>query len=54
MEEFTVGPVSGKLSLLQIWVEVVTQELGRLTDWPVVTLKHDDIAQVFLDRMTLE
>ena len=51
---FTVGDVSGKLSLLQIWVETITQELTRLTDWPVRTLKHDDIAQLFIDRMTLE
>lgn len=46
--------MSGKLSLLQIWVETITQELTRLTDWPVRTLKHDDIAQLFIDRMTLE
>lgn len=52
--EFTVGDVSGKLSLLQIWVETITQELTRLTDWPVRTLKHDDIAQLFIDRMTLD
>jgi hypothetical protein len=37
-------------SLLQIWVETVIQELVRLTNWPVITLKHDDIAKSFLDR----
>lgn len=37
-------------SLLQIWVETVIQELVRLTNWPVTTLKHDDLAQSFLDR----
>lgn len=37
-------------SLLQIWVETVIQELVRLTNWPVTTLKHDDIAKTFLDR----
>lgn len=37
-------------SLLQIWVETVIQELVRLTNWPVTTLKHDDIAKAFLDR----
>lgn len=26
----TVGTQSGKLSLLQIWVETITQELARL------------------------
>ena len=24
------------------------------TDWPILSLKHDDIAHLFLDRMTLE
>jgi hypothetical protein len=39
-------------SLLQIWVETVIQELVRLSNWPVITLKHDDIAKLFLDRET--
>lgn len=39
-------------SLLQIWVETVIQEMTRLTTWPITTLKHDDIAQAFLDRET--
>ena len=54
VDQITVGSVSGNLSLLQIWVETIIQEMGRLTDWPVRSLKHDDIAQVFLDRETLE
>jgi hypothetical protein len=41
---FTVGPKSGKLSLLMIWVEAIVQEMTRLTSWPMLTLKHDDIA----------
>ncbi|KAF1812157.1 hypothetical protein P152DRAFT_397320 [Eremomyces bilateralis CBS 781.70] len=47
-----VNGVSSKLSLIQIWVEVITQELTRLTSWPVITLKHDDIATDFINRMT--
>ncbi|SPO01410.1 related to extracellular serine-rich protein [Cephalotrichum gorgonifer] len=54
MPVFTVGPVTQKMSLLQIWTETVTQELTRLTDWPIRTLKHDDIAQLFLDRKALD
>lgn len=50
----TVGSQTGKLSLLMIWVETVTQELTRLTTWPVVTLKHDDIAAQFTNRMALD
>ncbi|KAI5367119.1 hypothetical protein Slin15195_G022520 [Septoria linicola] len=47
----TVGTQSGQLSLVQIWTETVVQEMTRLTTWPIVTLKHDDIAQKFLQRM---
>jgi len=38
-------------SLLQIWVETMIQEFTRISNWPVTTLKHDDTAQTFLDRM---
>lgn len=54
VDTFTVGSVSGKLALIQIWVETVTQEMARLTNWPIFSLKHDDIGQYFLDRVTLE
>ncbi|KAH6612971.1 hypothetical protein C7974DRAFT_322017 [Boeremia exigua] len=48
---FTVGPKSGKMSLLMIWTEVIVQEMTRLTSWPITTLKHDDIATLFKNRM---
>ena len=50
----TVGNQSGKLSLLQIWVETVMQEMIRLTNWPILTAKHDDMATQFTQRMTRE
>jgi hypothetical protein len=50
----TVGNQSGKLSLLQIWVETVMQEMIRLTNWPILTAKHDDLATQFVQRMTRE
>lgn len=50
----TVGSQTGKLSLLQAWVETMVQELTRLTDWPIVSLKHDDIATQFVNRMTVD
>lgn len=53
-DQITVGNQSGKLSLMQIWVETITQELLRLTNWPVSSLTHDNIGQLFLDRATLE
>jgi hypothetical protein len=48
----TVNGASQQLSLLEIWVEVVVNEMTRLTSWPFITLKHDDLAQAFVARMT--
>ncbi|KAF1812708.1 hypothetical protein P152DRAFT_396947 [Eremomyces bilateralis CBS 781.70] len=47
----STGTVSGKYSLLQFWVETVVGEVVRLVDWPLLTLKHDDLAVSFADRM---
>ncbi|KAI9049443.1 hypothetical protein LZ554_006475 [Drepanopeziza brunnea f. sp. 'monogermtubi'] len=49
---YTVGGLTGQLSLYQILVETVLQEMTRLTTWPIVTKKHDDIGTAFIDRMT--
>lgn len=54
VDTITVGTQTGQLALIQIWVETMTQELGRLTNWPIFSMKHDDIAQYFLDRETLD
>lgn len=54
MPSFTVGTQTDKFSLIQIWVETVTQELARLTNWPITTLKHDDIAKQFINRQIIE
>jgi hypothetical protein len=51
-QTYTVGPVSGSLSLLQIGTEVLAQELMRLTTWPLVTKQHDALAEAFIARMT--
>ncbi|KAI9733677.1 MAG: hypothetical protein M1834_003279 [Cirrosporium novae-zelandiae] len=48
----TVNGVSGQYSLLQIWVETIVQEMVRLVNWPIITLKHDDIATDFANRIT--
>ncbi|RGP77981.1 extracellular serine-rich [Fusarium longipes] len=54
MPERTVGNYTARMSLVTTWVETVTQELMRLTDWPITSIKHDDIAQYFLNRKTLD
>lgn len=48
---YTVGSQSVK-SLLQIWVETVTQEMSRLTTWPLISLRQDDMATQFRNRQT--
>ncbi|KAH8662888.1 hypothetical protein BGZ60DRAFT_380626 [Tricladium varicosporioides] len=49
--ETVINGVSKKLSMLQAWVEVVAQEMVRLVDWPIISLKHDDIGASFAARM---
>ncbi|KAK3395084.1 hypothetical protein B0H63DRAFT_556175 [Podospora didyma] len=51
VDPITVGSQSGRLSLLQIWVETITQEMVRLTNWPITSLKHDSIGRLFTSRM---
>lgn len=50
----TVGSQTGKMSLVMSWMEIIIQELTRLTNWPVKSLKHDDIGAYFVNRMTLD
>jgi hypothetical protein len=54
MPTITVGSQTGKHSLIMSWVETITQEMYRLTNWPITSLKHDDIGKYFVDRMTLD
>ncbi|KAH7006828.1 hypothetical protein EDB80DRAFT_880350 [Ilyonectria destructans] len=54
VSSITVGIQSGKMSLVMSWTETMVQEIMRLTNWPIKSLKHDDIAQYFLDRMSLD
>ncbi|KAK6532555.1 hypothetical protein TWF281_006740 [Arthrobotrys megalospora] len=37
-------------SLLQMWTETQIAEFQRLVNWPLITLKHDDIATAFKNR----
>ncbi|KAK2623886.1 hypothetical protein QTJ16_006520 [Diplocarpon rosae] len=47
----TINGQSKKLSMLQAWGETVVQEMVRLVTWPMLSLKHDDIAADFTNRM---
>ncbi|KAJ6263087.1 hypothetical protein Dda_1646 [Drechslerella dactyloides] len=42
--------LSGPYSLLQLWTETQVAEYSRLVDWPLITLKQDDLATSFKNR----
>ncbi|RAL02971.1 putative extracellular serine-rich protein [Aspergillus ibericus CBS 121593] len=48
----TINGVSGNYSIMQAWVETQVQEFVRLVDWPLVTIKHQDMSDSFLARYT--
>jgi hypothetical protein len=52
MDTITVGTQTGKMSLVMAWTETIVQEMTRLTNWPITSMKHDDVAKYFIDRMT--
>ncbi|CAG8980120.1 hypothetical protein HYALB_00013605 [Hymenoscyphus albidus] len=47
----TINGVSGQYSLLQMWVESIVAEVTRLVTWPIISMKHDDLATTFANRM---
>ncbi|PMD48386.1 hypothetical protein L207DRAFT_575058 [Hyaloscypha variabilis F] len=50
-DDYTINGVDQTMSLFELWTTVITNEYTRLVTWPVVSLKHDDIASSFRDRM---
>ncbi|CAG8982285.1 hypothetical protein HYALB_00004519 [Hymenoscyphus albidus] len=48
----TINGTTDRYSLLQAWVGTVVAEYTRLVNWPMITLKHDDMSQGFINRMT--
>jgi hypothetical protein len=54
MPSMTIGTKTAKMSLIMAWTETIAQEMTRLTNWPTISLKHDDIAQFFLSRQALD
>ncbi|GAD97217.1 extracellular serine-rich protein [Paecilomyces variotii No. 5] len=49
--QITINGVTAKLSLLQAWVETMIQEFVRLADWPILSIKHQDMSDSFAARM---
>jgi hypothetical protein len=48
VEKIMINGKLRRLSLLQMWVETVTTEIGRLVNWPIITLKHDHVGGTLL------
>lgn len=54
VETTTIGDQTGKMSLVMLWTETMVQEMVRLTNWPLTSVKQDDLAQYFMDRKTVD
>lgn len=50
VQPITINGVSSKISIFQAWVETQVQEFVRLVNWPMVTLKHDDVSTHLLSQ----
>jgi hypothetical protein len=49
--EVTINGASGHYGLLQQWVERIVEEVTKYVDWPIISLKMDDLAQTYIKRM---
>ncbi|KAJ1540275.1 hypothetical protein HK096_011075 [Nowakowskiella sp. JEL0078] len=47
----SIGGVSSPYSLLQQWVEYLVVKYTKLVNWPLVSLKQDDLINIFRDRV---
>ncbi|KAJ3026609.1 UNVERIFIED_CONTAM: hypothetical protein HDU68_005389 [Siphonaria sp. JEL0065] len=50
----TAGSGTGKLGLMQQWVESVFGAWAQISNWPVLTVKQDDLTQKFVNRYIYE
>ncbi|KAJ3017483.1 UNVERIFIED_CONTAM: hypothetical protein HDU68_011669 [Siphonaria sp. JEL0065] len=50
----TAGTKTGKLSLMQQWVEHVFGSFAKISNWPIITVKQDDLTQKFINRQIYE
>jgi len=49
--EITIGEATGKFGMMQQWVERMVIELNKYVDWPVRSIKMDDLAKTYIDRL---
>ncbi|ORX50620.1 hypothetical protein BCR36DRAFT_583206 [Piromyces finnis] len=53
-KEVSIGSGKGKYGMLQQWVERVTEEIQKYMNWPLVSIKMDNLAQTYLTRISKE
>ncbi|KAJ3029935.1 UNVERIFIED_CONTAM: hypothetical protein HDU68_010621 [Siphonaria sp. JEL0065] len=54
MPSVTIGTKTGKLSLMQQWVESVFGSFAKVSNWPILTVKQDVLTQKFINRQIYE
>ena len=42
---------SGSFSLLMRWVEQVTSKFTKIANWPILSVKQDDLAKLYIERI---
>ncbi|KAL3422766.1 hypothetical protein PVAG01_06923 [Phlyctema vagabunda] len=54
VDSVTINGVTSQLSLIQMWTETVAQEMIRVVNWPLISLKQDDLSAAFMSRMAAD
>jgi len=52
--EVTIGEATGKFGMMQQWVERVNYEIQKYLNWPILTIKMDDLAQTYITKLEKE
>jgi len=50
-KEIEINGVKGKFGLLQQWVELMAFEIRKYFEWPLITIKMDDLSQSYVSRL---
>ncbi|ORX75258.1 hypothetical protein BCR32DRAFT_329886 [Anaeromyces robustus] len=51
MPEIEMEGVTGRFGLLQQWVERILAEYNKYLDWPLISIKMDNLAETYLRRL---
>ncbi|KAJ3115517.1 hypothetical protein HK100_001313 [Physocladia obscura] len=54
MPVVSFGSATGKLGLAQQWIESVFGNFTQIVNWPIITVKQDDLTQKFINRQIYE